>query len=357
MASEMYGDADYTAAVDIYSFALIVYEVLVGKLVFPPTAALPVLFKMVSQGDRPPLPESMNSTVQEIIRQGWSGRTADRGSFEDIFDALRRIRFKMTPAVDMHKVAEFVALVEPSAQLAPEQESSESAHNEAPPPPKPGPVEVSLAVRPPKQFPPSMKKGKAKNWRREVWFDVPDGIIAHLARKCRGNVHDRHVVEVACGSFEKETYGANPHSGAYNNDPNFAAKNAADLETVSYFESAFREKKQHIPHMRNNWVCYDFKEKRIMPTHYTIRTNGYDGPGQWRLKSWLVEASVHGESWREVDHRENNEQLNGAYFAGTFAVAGGGECRFIRLVDIGRNHVGNDCLLISAREIFRSLID
>jgi serine/threonine protein kinase len=35
-APEMYGDADYTAAVDVYSFALIVYEVLVGKSVFPP---------------------------------------------------------------------------------------------------------------------------------------------------------------------------------------------------------------------------------------------------------------------------------------------------------------------------------
>jgi hypothetical protein len=193
-----------------------------------------------------------------------------------------------------------------------------------------------------------MKKGSQ--------FYVPNGIIAHLTRECGGNVHNGRIVDVTCGSFEKETYGANPRSGVYKNDPNFAAKNAADLETVSYFESAFREKKQHIRHMRNNWVCYDFKEKRIVPTHYTIRTNGYDGPGQWRLKSWLVEASVHWESWREVDHRERNEQFNGAYFTGTFAVAGGGECRFIRLVNIGRNHGKNDCLLISAWEIFGALI-
>jgi hypothetical protein len=55
--------------------------------------------------------------------------------------------------------------------------------------------------------------------------------------------------------------------------------------------------------------------------------------------------------------RGDNKQLNGEWFAGTFSVAGGGECRFIRLVIIGRNHFRNDCLLFSAWEIFGSLIE
>jgi hypothetical protein len=38
-------------------------------------------------------------------------------------------------------------------------------------------------------------------------------------------------------------------------------------------------------------------------------------------------------------------------------VTGGRECRFIRLVNIGRNHDGEDCLCISAWEIFGSLIE
>jgi hypothetical protein len=44
------------------------------------------------------------------------------------------------------------------------------------------------------------------------------------------------------------------------------------------------------------------------------------------------------------------------WLTGTFAVADGGECRFIRLVNIARNHLGNDCLFISAWEIFGNLI-
>jgi hypothetical protein len=208
-----------------------------------------------------------------------------------------------------------------------------------------------------KQFPRSMKKWKSKDWKGdEMKIDVPDGIIAHLTRECGGNVHNRNLVDVTSGSFEKETQGANPHSGAYDNNPKWAAKNTADLETDSCFISAYRWKEEDIPHTRNNWICYDFKERRIVPTHYTIRTH-WNGPGGQHLKSWLVETSMDGENWREVAHEEDNKQLNGTYFTATFLVAGGEECQFIRLVNIGRNHFGHDQLVIHAWEIFGNLIE
>ena len=92
------------------------------------------------------------------------------------------------------------------------------------------------------------------------------------------------------------------------NDPKYPAKNAADLETGSEFCSAHRKKKEDIPHTRNNWICYDFKERRMVPTHYTIRTNHW-GTGRFHLKSWLVETSADGENWREVAREEDNKQL------------------------------------------------
>jgi hypothetical protein len=133
---------------------------------------------------------------------------------------------------------------------------------------------------PVKGFPPLVKKGKAEDYfGNEVEIEVPNGIIAHLTMECGGNVHDRHVVDVTSGSFEKERWGANPHSGAYYDRAGLAAMNAADLETVSCFASAFRRNwEADIPHTRNNWLCFDFKGRRIVPTHYSIRTN-LNGPG------------------------------------------------------------------------------
>jgi hypothetical protein len=181
-------------------------------------------------------------------------------------------------------------------------------------------------------------------------FGIPDGIIAHLTRECGGNVHDHDVVEVTSGSFEKET------SGLDDDDPRWAAKNAADLEADSCFWSAYRFSSEGNSHTRNNWLCYDFKRRRGVTTHYTIRTHG-SGPGRPHLRSWLVETSLDGKDWREVAREENNKQLNGTYFTATFAVAGGGECRFIRLVNISRNDFGNDSLSVSAWEMFGSLIE
>jgi hypothetical protein len=187
----------------------------------------------------------------------------------------------------------------------------------------------------PVQVPAMKKRGR---------FEWPDGIIAYLTRACGGNVHDRHVVVVGSGSFEEETYFAVSHP-----------RSIADLETPSSFRSSFCDREEGIPHTMNNWVCYDFKEKRIVPTHYAIRTNEY-GADHWHLRTWLVETSVDGERWQVVAREKDNEQLNGKFKTITFPVAGAGECRFIRLVNIGRNHFGNDCLWISAWEIFGTLI-
>jgi hypothetical protein len=109
------------------------------------------------------------ATIQQIVRQDWSVDQVARGSFEDILEALRRIWFKMTPPVDECKVAELVAMVDPSAAAKPSHQF---------------------------QFPPSLKK-------REQ-FAVPDGMVGHLLRECGGNVHDRHVVDVTSGSWKSE---------------------------------------------------------------------------------------------------------------------------------------------------------
>jgi hypothetical protein len=49
-----------------------------------------------------------------------------------------------------------------------------------------------------------------------------------------------------------------------------------------------------------------------VPTHSAIRTHGYP-PGNSHLKSWLIETSADGESWREVAREKGNRQLNGSF--------------------------------------------
>jgi hypothetical protein len=158
-------------------------------------------------------------------------------------------------------------------------------------------------------------------------------------------VHNRGVVEVTSGSFEKAS---DAGSGF--------VQRSVDLETELSFSSAFRRRDYEIDHTGNNWLCYDFKDKRILPTHYAIRTNNQYAGGV-HLKSWLIETSTDGQTWREVDRREDSEHLNGRWFMRTFGMTEVDECRFIRLVNIGRNRFGDDRIALSAWEIFGGLIE
>jgi hypothetical protein len=164
--------------------------------------------------------------------------------------------------------------------------------------------------------------------------DGMDGIIASLTAECGGNVADRNVVAITCSKPSTDRI--------------HAARNIVDLRSDSCFLSASRFFTGGIPHMRNNWICYDFKNRRVEVTHYAIRT----GSGLCHPKSWLLEVSEDGENWEEIDHRDNCTELSGKNRTRIFEVERAGEGRFVRLVNIGKNHYGDDCLALSAWELF-----
>jgi hypothetical protein len=172
--------------------------------------------------------------------------------------------------------------------------------------------------------------------------DPLNGIIAQLSRECGGNVHDRGVVTVISSGPNRE---AN------------AAKNVGDLQVASYFHSAWRRLGDDVPHAQKYWIGYDFKDRRIVPTHYAVRSaNKADANGP-HLKSWLIEISMDGDDWVEVDRQENNSNLNGRNVTATFSIGSCKICRFLRLVNIGRNHRGNNALVIASFEIFGYLLE
>jgi hypothetical protein len=91
---------------------------------------------------------------------------------------------------------------------------------------------------------------------------------------------------------------------------------------------------------------------RVQVAYYALRT----GTGLCHPKSWVVEVSVDGKNWEEIDHKENCNALNGKNKTRIFEVETVGEGRFIRLVNIGKNHYGDNCLALSAWEIFGTVI-
>jgi hypothetical protein len=159
----------------------------------------------------------------------------------------------------------------------------------------------------------------------EINFGAPselNSIIAHLTRLYERNVHDANVVKVMS-------------SPASTNTRRFAARNVVDLQANSFFCSPHQP---DVPHTRNNWICYDFGELRVAPAHYGLRSRFDGGRGFANLGSWVVEVSEDGGAWVQIDSREDNGDLNEKNVTRIFAVQLVEEGRFVRLVNIGRNH-------------------
>jgi serine/threonine-protein kinase len=110
-APEMCG-YEYNEAVDVYAFALILYEILRGKYIFD----LPIdelgLRKKVATGVRPPLPDWMNSTVREIITRGWEVNPTLRPTIESVWNLLEGIGFGIAGKVKSKQVQGFVLMIE-----------------------------------------------------------------------------------------------------------------------------------------------------------------------------------------------------------------------------------------------------
>jgi predicted nucleic acid-binding Zn-ribbon protein len=205
-------------------------------------------------------------------------------------------------------------------------------------------------LKPTKQFPPSMKKGTIQvvegpgRYPTTLTIDIPDGIIAHLTQMCGGNVNDRGVVTVTS-------------SAVYQGDRQWAARHSVDLHSDSAFASQCRDVAEDIPHTPNNWICFDFRERRVVPTHYTIRSKHDKRPKPNHLQHWVLELSDDAHEWVEIHRRENYSGIWGSNLTATFPVVGISGGRYVRLTNIGRNHFGDDCLIIAAFEIFGKLIE
>lgn len=167
------------------------------------------------------------------------------------------------------------------------------------------------------------------------------GIISYLTKKCGGNVHKQKVVAV---TSSRSRTGKDAHT----------ARNAVDLEATSVFCSPCRDPKADIPDAPNNWICYDFKERKVLPTHYSIRSfvDGDAWVYQGFMKSWRIEVSMNGDGWTVIDKRDNNSLLHRQGVVATFEVERKERCRFVKLVQIGRNTHGDDMLCICAFELF-----
>jgi hypothetical protein len=154
------------------------------------------------------------------------------------------------------------------------------------------------------------------------WGKSKLGIISYLTRKSGGNVHDKGIVTVTAKSVCADYRGN-------------ALRDLVDLISNSYFWSCYGA---------GQWICWDFHDMRVRPTHYTIRSLA--------LQSWVVESSLDSMNWTKIHHTTDDIP-----FTTAFAVYDSSVCRFIRLTQTGKHQRKSDFMRIYELEFFGTLLE
>jgi serine/threonine protein kinase len=110
-APEMYREDGITNKVDVFSFGLILYEILVGRAVFRSSKAPRRVMNRVLGGEMREIPDRVGNVMKSLIARCWSQKAEDRPSFDDIFKEFQTNNFAVFPGGSSQKIFEYARSV------------------------------------------------------------------------------------------------------------------------------------------------------------------------------------------------------------------------------------------------------
>lgn len=162
-----------------------------------------------------------------------------------------------------------------------------------------------------------------------------NGIINHLTKEAGGNLNDKGIVIATSSSICGDSH---------------LPKFAMDFDINSnYF---------HTNNEEHSWLQYDFKERKICPTHYSIRSRRSESHAP---KNWIIEGSNDAKNWKTLDSRQGINGLHNGNTVLTFDIKSqpnnNESFQYLRIQQTSTNTSGYHYFLFSALEFFGTLIE
>ncbi|KAL3809007.1 hypothetical protein ACHAXA_000287 [Cyclostephanos tholiformis] len=88
MAPEVFRCEKYTESVDVYSFSMILYHMLMGRPPWAGLSELDAITKAAIDGERPLIPRSVDERLCTLLKRCWDENPRTRPSFEEIVSCL-----------------------------------------------------------------------------------------------------------------------------------------------------------------------------------------------------------------------------------------------------------------------------
>ena len=110
MAPEIIEDLPYTYKVDVYSFALLMYELISEQKIFNCYSKKSEVFKAIINGERPDLSFIMNERIETLIKKCWDQDPLKRPSFNEIVHELYQLRYDNFFEADQNQVDAYLEI-------------------------------------------------------------------------------------------------------------------------------------------------------------------------------------------------------------------------------------------------------
>ena len=155
-----------------------------------------------------------------------------------------------------------------------------------------------------------------------------DGIINYLRKQTNNQIENE--IKITASSI-------------YDNDVNnYGPYNSIQYENQKFFATG------HYP---NSWICFEFKNHQIIPTHYTIRSYN---DGCYAPINYKIEVSNDNSTWYEIDKQNGGPFTDGQQATFTIPIDKNKqkEAKYIRLTQTGKNSNGCDYLCFESIEFY-----
>lgn len=112
IAPEIYDNNQYSKAGDIYSYSLIVYEVLTTTAPFLGGSYFQIAQNIIENKYRPPIPSFVPDCYRQLIEDCWQAESKQRPTFDEIVDRLRNNHDFITENVDEDEYLDYIDLLD-----------------------------------------------------------------------------------------------------------------------------------------------------------------------------------------------------------------------------------------------------
>jgi serine/threonine protein kinase len=91
VCSEMIQHRPYNQKVDVYSFGIVLWELVTGSVPFANMSAVQAAFAVVNKGVRPAIPQDCLPALGEIMARCWDANPEVRPPFSEIVGMLEQV--------------------------------------------------------------------------------------------------------------------------------------------------------------------------------------------------------------------------------------------------------------------------